>query len=73
MKIAQEINTHRAMTIAGSVALLALTAYGVWKWNSSGKVFYSILFLESEAYKIRKNNYGYYSVVYCYMCLQGKG
>lgn len=35
MKIAQEINTHRAMTIAGSVALLALTAYGVWKWNSS--------------------------------------
>lgn len=36
MKMAQEINTQRALTIAGSVALLALSAYGVWKWNQTG-------------------------------------
>lgn len=35
MKIAQEVNTQRALTIAGSVALLAITAYGVWKWNQT--------------------------------------
>lgn len=35
--MAQELNTHRVLTIAGSVALVALTAYGVWKWNKSGK------------------------------------
>ncbi|KAI7865118.1 uncharacterized protein EV154DRAFT_572250 [Mucor mucedo] len=33
--MAQEINTHRVLTIAGSVALVALTAYGVWKWNKT--------------------------------------
>lgn len=38
----QEINTHRFLTIAGSVTLVALTAYGVWKWNKAGNFVFLI-------------------------------
>ena len=38
MKMVQGTNTNRVLTIAGSVALIALTTYGIWKWNQIGKV-----------------------------------
>lgn len=35
MAAGQQVNTQRVITIAGAVALIAITAFGVWKWNKA--------------------------------------
>lgn len=35
----QKLSQHRFLTVAGSAALVAIAAFGVWKWSKSGNAW----------------------------------